>query len=406
MFDDFPAIKKYFDALNLNRSHFVNSNDICTPMDCVKEMFDSLPDIFWENPHLKILDSCCGNGNFHAYAALKTNLNHLYFNEINEKRIQNVKKYFGENINLTQQDFLEFDETPQFDLIVSNPPYAKFNGDKRVSKNHNLSRDFIKKALKILKDDGFLLFIVPNNWMSFSDRNLLPQTLSQYQFKVLDIGGAKKYFPQVGSSFTWFLLQKTPNKNAFEVRNHYVLKDTQMVKIAPFQRFIPLYHSQIVQNIINKTLNADLPKYKVETSSHLHRHTQKKYLCPAPDLFHPYKLIHTPSQVVYSEKPHIYQKGFKVFISLTNQFGTFIDDCGMTQSVAFIRCQNFEEAQKIKKELENPVYLFLNNITRYGNFNNIRVLQNFPKWGTFSLNEEENHLVETFNRAYYGKTQK
>lgn len=80
---NFDLIKQKFDNLNIDKSHFVNSNDICTPMDCVKEMVDSIPENFWQQSNLKILDSCCGNGNFFAYIALKTPLSNLYFNEIN-----------------------------------------------------------------------------------------------------------------------------------------------------------------------------------------------------------------------------------------------------------------------------------------------------------------------------------
>lgn len=39
---EFEDIKNHFDKLNEDESHFVNSNDICTPMDCVKEMIDSI----------------------------------------------------------------------------------------------------------------------------------------------------------------------------------------------------------------------------------------------------------------------------------------------------------------------------------------------------------------------------
>lgn len=405
--NDFAAIKSYFDTLNSQHEHFVNSNDICTPMDCVKEMLDTLPDSFWRQKDIKVLDSCCGNGNFHAYAALKTPLENLYFNEINEKRIANLKAYFGENINLTIMDFLDFEESPRYDLVVSNPPYAKFNGDKRVSKNHNLSRAFIEKSLKVLKNGGYLLFIVPNNWMSFADRNALPMLLSAYQFKILDIGGAKRYFPQVGSSFTWFLLQKVPNEKPFEVRNNYILHDTQMVKIPTNSKFIPLYHAQIVQDILDKTLNNDtLPKYAVQTSSNLHRYTKSALISTKKGGEFIHKLIHTPSQTLFAKRPHIYQKGFKVFISLTNQYGTFIDECGMTQSIAFVRCADLNEAKRIKNELDEPIYKFLNNITRYGNFNNIRILQHFPKFGSFTLTREEMAFVDKFNEAYYGKKQK
>ena len=71
-----------------------------------------------------------------------------------------------------------------------------------------MSRDFISKAIDIIKENGYILFICPNNWQSYSDRNILPELLSSYQFIHININGAKKYFPKVGSSFTWFVLQK------------------------------------------------------------------------------------------------------------------------------------------------------------------------------------------------------
>ena len=230
----------HFDNLNSDLSHFNNSNDICTPMGCVKEMVDTIPKEFWHRKNLKILDSCCGNGNFHAYIHTKCALNSLYFNEINEKRIINLKSYFGDTINFTNQDFLDFDSKEKYDLVVSNPPYAKFCGEKRASKNHNLSRAFIRKAIEITKQGGYILFIAPDNWMSFSDRNILPQLMSQYQFIHLNIHGAKKWFPKVGSSFTWFLMQKSPNTKSFVIENYYKTKDVVTAKLDKGVNFIPL----------------------------------------------------------------------------------------------------------------------------------------------------------------------
>lgn len=401
---NFENIKYYFNHINKDYNHFVNSNDICTPMECVKEMVDSIPNSFWEQKNLKILDSCCGNGNFHAYISTKTDLKNLYFNEINEKRIENLKKYFGNNINLTIQDFLTFEEKEEYDLVVSNPPYAKFNNGTRVSKNHNLSRDFIKKSLSITKKGGYILFIVPNNWMSYADRNVLPGLLSQYQFIHLDINGAKKWFPEVGSSFTWFLLKKVPNKKSFTISNNYVLKDNQICKLDKSVHYIPLYYSEIVRSIINKTINnCNIDKYKIETTSFLHKTTKKQFISNTKDDKFKYKLIHTPTQTVYSSIPHKYQDGYKVFISLTNQYSIFIDNCGMTQSIAFIRCKSKQEAEQIKKELDNDVYYFLNNITRYGNFNNVRILQKFPIYGSFNLTKTEQNFIKRFNKTFYEK---
>ena len=49
----------------------------------------------------------------------------------------------------------------------------------------------------------------------------------------------------------------------------------------------------------------------------------------------------------------------------------------------------------------HPMYRFINNICRYGNFNNIRILQNFPKcmnykkvYETFDITKEEQEFIE------------
>ena len=144
MFQTFEEIQVYFDNLNKDQSHFNSSNDICTPMGCVKEMIDAIPEEFWNRESINILDPCAGNGNFPAYLALKTNLNNITCNEINPLRLKNLKEYFQDTeINILEQDFFKFNDALKYDLIIANPPYAKFTTDgKRAAKNHTLSREF------------------------------------------------------------------------------------------------------------------------------------------------------------------------------------------------------------------------------------------------------------------------
>lgn len=400
--DGYENLKSFFDALNSQQDHFVNSNDICTPMGCVEEMVDSIPHQFWKRDSLKILDPCAGNGNFHAYLMTKTKLENLVFNEINEMRLANIRSIFGYGANVMQQDFLCFEDREEYDLVVANPPYAKFTNGERTAKNHNLSRDFILKALSVTKPGGYILFIAPDNWMSYADNNKVPSILSKYQFHHLNIHGAKKWFPKVGSSFTWFLLQKSPNKKEFIVDNHYKIKNSAKATISPGASFIPLFYSDLVRSIFDKTIHSNGERYKIETSSNLHKYTKKEFLSEIKNEEFTYKTHHTPSQIVWSRVPHKYHAGWKVFISLTNQYGTFVDrDCGMTQSIAFVRCASKSEAERVAKELNEPLYFFLNNVTRYGNFNNIRVLQNFPVYKNFKLTKKEEAFIHEFNSYYY-----
>jgi hypothetical protein len=232
--------------------------------------------------------------------------------------------------------------------------------------------------------------------------------LSEYQFITIDIHGAKKWFPKVGSSFTWFLLQKTENCFPCKINNNYILQDTVVSTIDKNSKFIPLYYSEVVRNIVNKTINNNLlPKYKILTSSYLHHYTKKNLFNNCETAEFKYKVIHTPTQIVWSKKPHKYQDFHKVLLSLTNQYKVFTEyGSGITQSIAFIICKNLAESQNIAKELNNPVYKFLNNITRYGNFNNIRILQNLPIFSSFELTTSENDFILEFNNKYYGEKEK
>lgn len=409
----YQDLKTYYDK-NLNKDDTLvkTTNDVPTPIDCVEEMVSTIPENFWKNPTIKIFDPCCGCGNFfltiyfkllkyHSAEHIISNM--LYFNDLNSDRLNIVRQVFGLSSNVEENDFLLVDEDVKFDLIVANPPYAKLlpNG-KRASKNHNMIGSFINKSLKILKEKGYLLYITPDNWMSFADRNTLIKTLTSLQIIHINIHSAKKkYFKKVGSSFTWYLIENTPSYKDIVVEGTWKNKEYKSTVKSEERRFIPLFYNKLIQSIINKTIDKANDKFEVLTSSDLHKYTKKKLISKDKDKEHPYKLIHTPSQTVYATRPHKFQDGYKVFISTTTYYSTFVDNCGMTQSIAFIRCKTKREAEKIQKILMHPMYKFINNICRYGNFNNIRILQSFPKclnykkvYETFDITKEEQEFIE------------
>ncbi len=415
---DYDTLKYYFDnVLNKNKEHFETSNDEPTPIGCIEEMLKHVPSHLWDRHDLHILDPCCGNGNFHIVIytlllALGREPKHileqtLYFNDINKQRLENVRNTFCHEeyeLNVSSNDFLTTQYTTKFDLVVANPPYAKLlDNGKRASKNHNLIKLFLEKTLDVLKEDGFLVFITPDNWMSYADRNEIIKKLTSLQIHHLNIHCAKKFFKKIGSSFTWYVIENRPYYKGMCVegingRTHY-----KSIVPSKIRSYIPLYFTDIVYSICEKTIDADIQKFLVETTSDLHKFTKKELISDEADEKHPYRLIHTPKQTVYAERPHKYQEGYKVFISTTDKYRVFVDNCGMTQSIAFIRCASKDEAYKIKVILEHPLYVFLNNICRWGNFNNIRILQSFPIptcpesiYTSFGLGTEEIKIIENY----------
>ena len=407
----FDEIKKYYDEiLNIDKSTYKSSNDEPTPIDCICEMISKIPNDLWSKSDLTILDPCCGNGNFSIpiifellkYHDKQTILEQiLEFNDINESRLENVRDVFCSekyNLQITNHDFITFNTSKKYDLIVANPPYAKLleNG-KRASKNHNLIKDFIEKALSQLKPNGYLLFITPDNWMSYADRNVLIEIITSLQIIHLDIHNAKKYFKKIGSSFTWYIIQNCPFYKNINVSGIWKKKEYVSSVISKPRKYIPLLYNQMVQNILSKTIdNETLPKFEVKTSSDLHKYTKAAFINHEKTEEYKYKLIHTPSQIVYSSKPHKFQEGYKIFISTTDKYSVFIDNCGMTQSIVFILCSNEEQAKKYLEILQHPLYVFINNICRWGNFNNIRILQSFPI-PTIEYSGNHHEIYDYFN---------
>ena len=113
--NDFSLIKTYYDTiLNKNKNLVETSNDEPTPIDCVQEMVNKIPEDFWKKKNIKILDPCCGCGNFfiviyfklikyHSKEYILNNI--LYCNDINTNRLNELKKIFNSpQINIYNEE--------------------------------------------------------------------------------------------------------------------------------------------------------------------------------------------------------------------------------------------------------------------------------------------------------------
>ena len=65
----FDELRTYYDdVLNKDKSTYKSTNDEPTPINCVSEMINKIPEELWKRENLSILDPCCGNGNFYTYS--------------------------------------------------------------------------------------------------------------------------------------------------------------------------------------------------------------------------------------------------------------------------------------------------------------------------------------------------
>ncbi len=385
-----------YESLNEDLSHFCSNDDICTPLECVQKMLECvqkmieyIPEKFWQKEGIKVLDPCCGNGNFGALMQFLIPMKQIYFNDINKTRIKNCKDIL-KPINIWSKNFFDIDD--KFDLIIGNPPY--FGGG---NKNKSLSNHFIEHSIDLLKKGGFLCFITPNNWMSYSKSNTtLKKMLSSGSFLVID-NECKKFFSSVGSSFSIFVWQKGKFNKKTLIINNYLIKDTQEVRLDKKMKFIPLYCSQTILDIVNLCIQDEennIIKYRCD----LHNFTKSKLLNNYEISKFKYRTIHTARQTRWAcIKQDIYDK-FNIIIPLSTYFIPWIDTKqNVTQSVAYISCQNMEEAKKKIKILQSVLFRILIHLTRYGNFNNLCILKhlNFNYKHTFF--NEQLSIIKSLN---------
>jgi hypothetical protein len=397
-FKSFEEMQTFFDSLNQDLSHKMSQDDVCTPMLCVKKMLDYVPEELWRRKSLKILDPCAGNGNFGAYASLKTKLDNIYFNELNYVRYANTKAILNPKHVANCNAFSlneEFDIL--YDLVMANPPYSGGG-----NKNQSLSNQFIELGIDLLKDNGYLCFITPNNWMTYNSKNpTLKKLLSLGSFIVID-NDAKKYFSGVGSSFTIIVWQKNVFSNKTYIKNNYLLKDEQFnVTIPSNLKYLPLYISQTVLDIVKK-LTAEKENgfnYRCD----LHNFTKKELLSDIQDDVFKYPTIHTARKTRYAKiKQNIFDKNVIIIPLSTYCIPYIVRGYNTTQSVGYFAFETENEAKKYKDLITRDPFKAIIHLTRYGNFNNIMVLKHLDfnndfKCLTDNEKEEISFLVKKIN---------
>ena len=84
-----------------------------------------------------------------------------------------------------------------------------------------------------------------------------PEILSNLQIIILNIGEIKKWFPRVGSSFTYFIIKNAPHNNT---PTTIITKNSVEQMIIPAGvPCIPLQYNDIIASIFNKVVFNDSP---------------------------------------------------------------------------------------------------------------------------------------------------
>lgn len=148
---------------------------IWTPREIVDFILDKIT--LFDN--VKILEPACGEGIFISAIIEKLKNYEIHCVDIDKNALERAKITFKDNpkIKFFNCDFLKDFHEKGYDLIISNPPFIRiqnleddykeflFNNFSFCKGDTDIFYAFLEKSIKILKDNGYLSFIIPNSWL-------------------------------------------------------------------------------------------------------------------------------------------------------------------------------------------------------------------------------------------------
>lgn len=219
--------------------------EVFTDPVLINKMLDLFPKSVWANPKSKWLDPSTGTGFFMiiVYIRLMDGLKKwepndkkrskhiieemLYMVELNKTNCEICKSIFGANVRLICGDFLSPFKFPDcddisFDVILGNPPfqddYGLSSNGKRINggKSKLYERIFLK-AYNLLKDGGYISFVVPDNIFSGNGSDSYKLIIKNQIPFVSFNPSNQSFFPGIQQYVCYFLLHKVSNNSALTI---------------------------------------------------------------------------------------------------------------------------------------------------------------------------------------------
>jgi adenine-specific DNA-methyltransferase len=137
-----------------------------TPRDLRERLLDLVP----IQPGDRILDPGVGTGEFLGSVAARVPGAHLFGWDIDPAVVAPITTLVP-SAEITIRSALDPYAGPQFDVVIGNPPYFQFAADPAlrarfagvISGRPNIFALFFQASLEVLKDDGYLGFVVPTS---------------------------------------------------------------------------------------------------------------------------------------------------------------------------------------------------------------------------------------------------
>jgi len=354
--------------------------EVFTNPQLINKLLDLFPNSVWSNPELRWLDPAVGAGFFMIFIyqrlmkGLKkwepnelTRSNHIISNmlfmiEINETNCNLCKELFGKKIQILCSDFLgdwHFFKKDKilFDIIIGNPPFQDDYGHnskgKRIQGGKNkLYERFFLKSYDILKKDGFISFIVPDNIFSGngseSYRIIIKNRVPFVSFNPSN----QAFFPGIQQYICYFLLQKKNNNSELTlIESNYTNKLELILSDRPVN---PIRNwTNHTEKLINKYISNERNNVKYIRGLNLSSYRGNKY-----------QVVFSPIKMLYSNNEKMaLNSGYKqkkvIIFSMALDLSFKMDYSGNLvagSNTFFIPFTTIEQGKRLERFLKSEEY--------------------------------------------------
>ena len=220
----------------INRDEKKEYGIFITPKIIITKLFDAIIKYTSENGLniQTILEPSCGTCEMVNYCDNLFNGTHIDSIEFNSKIFNHIKNLtFKNNVTLINEDFMKFDSSINYDLIVGNPPYFVLEKDYKIPEKikpyicgrPNMFGLFIIQSIFMLSSNGILAFVIPKSFLNsvyYSKiRNFIKETCEIIE--IIDFEKDNKFIDTQQSTFG-IILKKRSNNTFLPIECNYSIK--------------------------------------------------------------------------------------------------------------------------------------------------------------------------------------
>ncbi len=298
-------------------------------------------------------------------ARLNLLINSLDSKEILPKLDKNIKN--GNSLTFDwKEEFKEVFKQGGFDVIIGNPPYIKefvnkdaFNGlhdNPYYQGKMDLWTMFACISIDLLKDNGVMGFIAPNNWVTNAGASIMRnKVLTDGELKTFIDFGDYKVFQQAGIQTMIYIFEKEKPSKKYEVdylrindknisEEKLILDifgEKQKIEIEPeklvdknitfsnqesgsiFDKIIKKKNFELTEKEVGQGIVAAPDKYFLEKDIDLYSKDEQKFLKPFFTASGKYKSGESENFIFYISDKSFGDKKLKDYPNIENHFKPF-----------------------------------------------------------------------------------